>query len=167
MSDPNSPPEAARPRFLAADHVSFTVTDLEAAVAFYVEVFGARELFRMGPLDGDQIPALADGRDWMKAHVGIAGAKLTLAMLKLTDNLNLQLIQYDKPSDRGVTPPRVCDIGGHHLGLRVDNVEKARSYLAAHGCTVMEIIAIEEGPLAGKKNLYARDPFGNPLEIVD
>ncbi|WP_231730635.1 VOC family protein [Blastomonas sp. CCH5-E3] len=38
------------PAFLAADHVSFTVPDLEAAIAFYADTFGARELFRMGPL---------------------------------------------------------------------------------------------------------------------
>lgn len=159
--------QAARPQFLAADHVSFTVADLDRAVAFYVDVFGASELFRMGPLDAAEIPPMPDGQDWMEAHIGVAGARLTLAMLKLTDNLNLQLVQYDKPDGRGAGQPRVCDIGGHHLGLRVDDVVKARAYLAAHGCTVMEIIEISEGPLAGKKNLYARDPFGNPLEIVD
>ncbi|WP_420139310.1 VOC family protein, partial [Sphingomonas sp.] len=73
----------------------------------------------------------------------------------------------DKPDDRGTEQPRVCDAGGHHLGLRVDDVEKARRFLVSRGCTVMDIISITEGPLAGKKNLYCRDPFGNPLEIVD
>ncbi len=159
--------DLSRPRFLAADHVSFTVADLDAAVAFYVDAFGAEPLFRMGPLDGTQIPALPDGRDWMEAHVGVPGACLTLAMLKLTDNLNLQLVQYDKPEGRAATHPRVCDIGGHHLALRVADVDAAAAWLRARGCTVMEIIAIAEGPLAGRKNLYARDPFGNPLEIVD
>lgn len=156
-----------RPRFLAADHVSFTVPDLETAIAFYVEVFGASELFRLGPLDADAIPRDAAGRDFMDTHIGIPGACLTLAMLRLTDNLNLQLVQYAKPHDRKDARPRHCDAGGHHLGLRVDDVENAARYLADHGCTVQQIIAITEGPLAGKKNLYVRDPFGNPLEIVD
>ncbi|WP_414902153.1 VOC family protein [Sphingomonas flavalba] len=159
--------DTARPRFLAADHVSFTVADLDAAVAFYRDVLGARELFRMGPLDGAEIPPLPDGRDWMEAHVGVAGARLTLAMLALFDNLNLQLVQYDAPAGRATAHPRVCDIGGHHLAIRVDDVELAKRYLVAHGCTAMETIAIDAGPLAGKKNLYMRDPFGNPLEIVD
>jgi glyoxylase I family protein len=156
-----------KPRFLAADHVSFTVPDLEAAIAFYADAFGATELFRMGPLDAADIPMGSDGRDWMESHVGVPGAYLTLAMLTLTDGLNLQLVQYDKPADRVTTPPRNCDAGGHHLALRVDDVELAARYLAAKGCTVMEIIAIDAGPLAGKKNLYVRDPFGHSLEIVD
>ena len=160
-----TPPD--RFKLLAADHVSFTVADLDAAIAFYVEAFGAAELYRMGPMDAADIPAMPDGRDWMEAHVGVAGAKLTLAMLRLTDGLNLQLVQYDKPDDRATAHPRVCDIGGHHLGLRVDDVDKAREALVALGCVAQEIIVIPEGPLAGKKNLYLRDPFGNPLEIVD
>lgn len=159
--------DTPRPKFLAADHVSFTVPELEAAVAFYRDTFGAVELFRMGPLDAAEMPLDEQGGDWMASHVGVEGAKLTLAMLKLTDNLNLQLVQYDKPHDRVTQPPRNCDAGGHHLGLRVDDVEAAAAYLAGKGCTVLSIIAIEAGPLAGKKNLYVRDPFGHQLEIVD
>jgi catechol 2,3-dioxygenase-like lactoylglutathione lyase family enzyme len=140
-----------RPLFLEADHVSWTVPDLDAAVRFYTEVFGATELFRMGPLDAADIPPGDDGRDWMASHV----------------NVNFQLVQYDKPDDRRTELPRNCDRGGHHLGLRVDDVDKAARYLAAHGCTVMETIVIDAGPLAGHKNLYVLDPFGHQLEIVD
>jgi glyoxylase I family protein len=109
----------------------------------------------------------ADGRDWMATHVNVPGARLTLVMMKLADNLNFQLVQYDKPDDRRQDVPRNCDRGGHHLGLKVDDVDKAIAYLTAHGCTAMEIIYIEEGPLAGKKNVYMTDPFGHSLEIVD
>ncbi len=156
-----------RPVFIEADHVSWTVPDLDAAVRFYVDVFGATELFRMGPIDAVDIPAGADGRDWTEAHVNVAGAKLTLAMLKLTANLNFQLVQYDKPVDRRTDLLRNCDRGGHHLGIKVDDVDKAARYLAAHGCTVMDTIVIDAGPLAGHKNLYVVDPFGHQLEIVD
>ncbi|MXO67039.1 VOC family protein [Altericroceibacterium endophyticum] len=159
--------EADKPQFLAADHVSFTVEELEPAIAFYCDVMGASELFRMGPLDAAEMPKDDAGRDWTDTHIGVAGACITLVMLKLTDNLNLQLITYDKPHDKSTVRPRHCDAGGHHLGLKVDDVEKAARYLSAHGCEVQEIIAIDAGPLAGKKNLYIRDPFGNPIEIVD
>lgn len=47
---------ATRPRFLAVDHVSRTVPDLQAAIAFYEDAFGADELFRIGPIDGADIP---------------------------------------------------------------------------------------------------------------
>jgi catechol 2,3-dioxygenase-like lactoylglutathione lyase family enzyme len=158
---------AYRPVFLEADHVSWTVPDLDAAVRFYTEVFGAVELFRMGPLAAADLPVGDDGRDWMESHVNVAGAKLTLAMLQLTPNLKFQLVQYDAPADRRETLPRNCDRGGHHLGLRVDDVDAAARYLARHGCTILDTIVIEAGPLAGHKNLYVLDPFGHQLEIVD
>lgn len=158
---------ADRPVFLEADHVSWTVEDADAVAQFYMDVFGATELFRLGPLDADDLPLTADGRDWMDAHVNVPGARLRLIMLKLTPNLNFQLVQYDKPADRSRTLPRNCDLGGHHLGIKVDDVEKAARYLTAHGCKAMEIIPISDGPLAGKKNLYLLDPWGHQLEIVD
>lgn len=156
-----------KPRFLSVDHISWTVPDLDAAVAFYRNVIGAEELFRMGPMDAADIPLDDQGRDWMETHVGVPGARLTLVMMKLTDNMNFQLVQYDKPVDRRQDLPRNCDRGGHHLGLKVDDVEAAIAYLAAHGCTASEIIHIDAGPLAGKKNVYVLDPFGHQLEIVD
>lgn len=158
---------AERPIFIEADHVSWTVLDAGAVATFYKDVLGATELFRMGPLDAADLPVGDDGRDWMASHVNVPGAQLMLIMLRLTPNLNFQLVQYDKPADRSTTLPRNCDLGGHHLGLKVDDVEKAARYLTAHGCTAMEVIDITEGPLAGKKNLYLLDPWGHQLEIVD
>ncbi|GEC59086.1 catechol 2,3-dioxygenase-like lactoylglutathione lyase family enzyme [Bradyrhizobium japonicum] len=156
-----------KPNFLEADHVSWTVPDLDAAISFYCDVFGATELFRLGPLDAADLPRGTDGRDWMESHVNVAEARLKFAMLKLTPNLKFQLVQYDKPEQRRFDLPRNCDRGGHHLGLRVDDVGKAASYLAAHGCTVLDAIYIDAGPLAGKTNLYVLDPWGHQLEIVD
>lgn len=158
---------AVRPRLVAVDHVSWTVPDLEAALSFYTEVLGARELYRLGPIDAVDLPREADGRDWMEAHVGIAGARLTLAMVQLADNLKLQLVQYDAPDDRRVELPRNCDRGGHHLALRVDDVDAFVAYLVAHGCSACATISVDAGPLAGKKNVYVTDPFGHQLEIVD
>lgn len=158
---------AEKPRFLSVDHISWTVADLEAAVAFYVDVIGATELYRLGPMDAADMPRDGHGRDWMETHVGVPGARLTLVMLQLTDSMKFQLVSYDKPDDRREMPPRNCDRGGHHLGLKVDDVDKAIVYLEAHGCTALDVIHITDGPLAGAKNVYVLDPFGNQLEIVD
>ena len=159
-----SPP---KPRFLGVDHISWTVPDLDAALRFYVEVIGASVLYRLGPFDAADLPRDAQGRDWMQTHVGVSGAKLTLVMLKLSANMNFQLVQYDKPLDRRQELPRNCDRGGHHLALLVDDVDQALAYLSAHGCRALETIHIDSGPLAGKKNVYVLDPFGHQLEIVD
>lgn len=158
---------AARPRFLAVDHVSRTVPDLQAAIAFYTDAFGASVLFQIGPIDATDIPAGPDGRDWMQTHLGVQGAKLTLAMLQLAPNLKVQLVQYDKPNDRKQVMPRNCDLGGHHVALLVEDVEAAASWLAQKGCKVFEPIAMDAGPLAGKKNIYVADPWGHQFELVD
>jgi glyoxylase I family protein len=158
---------AVRPRFLAVDHVSRTVPDLQAAIAFYTDAVGASVLFQVGPIDAADIPAGPDGKDWMEAHVGVKGAKLTLAMLQLAPNLKVQLVQYDKPSDRKQIMPRNCDLGGHHVALLVEDVEAAAAWLAQKGCTVLETIAMDAGPLAGKKNVYVSDPWGQQFELVD
>lgn len=158
---------AARPRFLAVDHISWTVPDLSAAIAFYTEAFGATVLYQIGPIDAADIPPDERGRDWMETHVGVKGAKLTLAMLQLAPNLKFQLVQYDKPSDRRQDVPRNCDRGGHHIAMLVQDVDAAAAWLAQRGCKVLETIAMDSGPLAGKKNIYVQDPWGHQLELVD
>ena len=158
---------AVRPRFLAVDHVSRTVPDIQAAIAFYTQAFGASVLFQVGPIDAADIPPGPDGKDWMETHVGVKGAKLTLAMLQLAPNLKVQLVQYDKPSDRKQVMPRNCDLGGHHIALLVADVEAAAAWLKQQGCTVLETIAMDQGPLAGKKNVYVADPWGHQFELVD
>ena len=158
---------SARPAFLAVDHVSWTVPDLEAAIAFYTETFGATVLYRIGPIDSADIPKDAQGRDWMETHVGVKGARLTLAMLQLAPNLKFQLVQYDKPADRREVVPRNCDRGGHHIALLVKDVNAAAVWLRQRGCKVYESIAMDSGPLAGKTNIYVQDPWGLTLELVD
>jgi len=158
---------SARPAFLAVDHVSWTVPDLEAAIAFYTETFGATVLYRIGPIDSADIPKDAQGRDWMETHVGVKGARLTLAMLQLAPNLKFQLVQYDKPADRREVVPRNCDRGGHHIALLVKDVNAAAVWLRQRGCKVYESIAMDSGPLAGKTNIYVSDPWGHSLELVD
>lgn len=157
----------SKPQFIGVDHVSWTVPDLDAAVRFYVEVFGAKEIYRMGPMDCTDIPLDGQGRDWLERHVNVRGARLSMAMLRLAPNLNFELFQYDKPSDRATTLPRNCDRGGHHIAIKVDDVDNASAYLRSHGCQVFEAIVTQDGPFAGLKNVYFLDPWGHQLELVE
>ena len=158
--------DEGRPLF-TVDHVSRTVPDLDQALAFYCGVLGADELYRMGPMDAAEMPTGPDGRDWMEAHVGVQGARLTLAMIAFTGGFRVQLVQYDSPDGRRMEPPLNCDIGGHHIAFRVDDVPAAAAWLAERGCKPLDPIEIDAGPLAGKTNLYIQDPFGLQLELVD
>ncbi len=157
----------ALPGFQRLDHAAITVPDLDAAVRFYADAIGFAELYRIGPFDAAQLPRTADGRDWTAAHVNVPAASLTIAMLQLGPNVMLELFQYDRPADRGRTPPRNCDAGGHHLALKVDDIEAAARHLAAHGCRLMDgPVHLTEGPSAGLRFRYVLDPFGNQLELV-
>jgi glyoxylase I family protein len=151
-----------KPFIKRVDHVSWTVPDLDAAVTFYVEVFGAREIYRLGPMDADEMPVEADGRDWPESHVGVRGGRWRICMLQLAENLNFELFQYERPLDAGKTPPRNCDVGGHHIALKVDDLEAVADYLAEQGCRLMETIDV-----GGPRARYFQDPWGNFLELTE
>ncbi|TQV82630.1 VOC family protein [Exilibacterium tricleocarpae] len=157
-----------KPVFKRADHVSLTVADLDATIAFYTEVMGAEVNYRMGPFDAAEIPPLEDGRDWTDAHVNVKGARLEIAMLRLTDNLNMELFQYQLPKTAAKVPPKNCDVGSRHLCLEVDHIDLAIDYLVERGCRAMAgPITMEDGPCAPSKSWYILDPFGNQLELVE
>jgi catechol 2,3-dioxygenase-like lactoylglutathione lyase family enzyme len=150
---------------MRADHVGLTVPDLDAAVAFYTDAFEARELFRMGPFDAADLPRSADG-DWTERHVNVRDARLRFAVLELAPGLRLELFAYERPSDVRTTAPRNCDVGGHHIGLCVEDLDAATTVLRGRGVTVLEPIVIDEGPMAGTRSAYVVDPWGNHLELV-
>ncbi|MEI9964664.1 MAG: VOC family protein [Caulobacteraceae bacterium] len=152
------------PLFERIDHVSLTVPDLAAAAAFYKAVFGAEELFSLGPMDGRDIPPDEQGRDWMATHVNVPDARLSLVMLKLAPNMKLQLVQYDRPKDEARLMPRNCDPGGRHVGFIVSDIDAAAKRLAENGCTVFEQIVVPEGAGAGRFH-YVLDPWGNQIEL--
>jgi catechol 2,3-dioxygenase-like lactoylglutathione lyase family enzyme len=158
----------AIPGLIAADHVALTVPDLEAAVRFYCDIIGGIELYRLGPFDARELPRMPDGRDWTDAHVGVPGARVWIAMLQIAGGLQLELFRYEAPEGARAEPPRNCDLGGHHLALRVEDLEVAKAYLVEKGLRVMAgPIAIPAGPCAGFKGNYFLDPWGNQLEIVE
>jgi len=156
------------PGFSRVDHVGLTVPDLEAAVRFYCEVFGATEVTRLGPFDARELPA-TDGRDWCEAHINVAGARFNFVMLQLGPGMMLELFQYDLPLDRRTDLPRNCDLGGHHLALKVENLDKAVDYLRQQpGVRVMSgPIVVTDGLWAGMRVIYFLDPWGNQLELVE
>jgi glyoxylase I family protein len=150
------------------DHVALTVPDLDAAVRFYSDVIGGTELYRLGPFDAAELPRMPDGRDWSEAHINVSGARLMIAMLQVGPNLMLELFRYEKPGDSGTKPPRNCDLGGHHLAFKVEDLDAAIRYLQDKGVRVMHgPMVLSEGPCAGQRLIYFLDPWGNQLEFVE
>jgi catechol 2,3-dioxygenase-like lactoylglutathione lyase family enzyme len=145
-----------------ADHVAFTVPDLDEAVGFFVEALGAEELYRStrGP-DADFMPENFDAPQ---------DAALTLAMLRMPPNLNVELFEWSG-SDRRAEHPRHCDAGGHHLCFVVDDVDVALRVLATMpGVRLLgdrKEVGGDSPRVAGNRWSYFLTPWGLLMELVD
>jgi catechol 2,3-dioxygenase-like lactoylglutathione lyase family enzyme len=144
------------------DHVGLTVPDLDQAVAFFAEHFGAEELYRSR--------RAADAR-FMPTTFGVPqDASLELSMMRLPPNLNLELFQWSG-EDRRQEHPRPSDAGGQHLCFAVDDVDAVVRYLAeVDGVRVLgdvKQVGDDSPVVAGNRWTYLVTPWGQHLELVD
>ena len=122
------------PTMRSVDHVAFTVPDLDQAIGFFVEHFGAELIFTDGPFLDEQ------GEEMNRRLNVHPRARCTIAMLRLGQHHNVELFQYHAPQqDR--TLPRNSDIGGHHLGFYVDDIDAGYDYLRS-----IPGVTVQEGP---------------------
>ncbi len=147
------------PGALGVDHFARTVTDLDAAERFFVDVLGAELLYR-----NEQSVLPAD----VAAALGVPpGGALRRAVLGMGPTDTIELACYEGTSAGDPRPPRNSDVGGSHLALHVRDVDVAAAYLAEHGCTVLGgPETIDQGPLTGDRWVYTRAPFGLYVEVV-
>jgi glyoxylase I family protein len=154
-------------RFRGLDHVGMTVPNVEEAVKFYIDVFGGRVLYRMGPLDSRDMPKTPTG-DWTAGFIDVPDAKVKFVGVQIAESLNLEIYEYERPASATKQPPKNSDIGGRHLALRVDDVDATAKYLASKGCKMMQgPIVVPGGPLLGSRSWYFADPWGNYFELTE
>lgn len=147
------------PGMRGADHIGFTVPDLDEAERFLVNVLGA---VRVYTLDGKR----SDG-DFMAVQIGVhPRTEISgIRFYRLGNGTNLEVFAY--ASADGQSPqPRNSDIGGHHLALYVDDMDAAADYLRAEGIEVMGHPVASAGAAAGQRWLYFRSPWGMQFELV-
>jgi catechol 2,3-dioxygenase-like lactoylglutathione lyase family enzyme len=141
-----------------ADHVGLTVPDLDQAVSFFVDVFGATERARF---------AVDDNPDVMEHGLGVhPQASLRAVLLQLTPALSVELFQYQAP---GQDPrmPEVSDIGGHHLCVVVNDLDAAIAELRSRpDVRVGSPGRVSYGPHAGGRWLYFRSDWGLVIELI-
>lgn len=148
------------PGLRGTDHVGFTVPDIEAATRFFVDVIGCRLAYEIGPFKSDD--------DWMQVQLGVDPRAVikSLRMFRCKNGSNFELFEYELAGMIS-TPPRNSDVGGHHLGFCVDDIEAAVAHLKAHHCTVQgEVVRMTEGPSKGLAWVYFLSPWGMQLELV-
>ncbi len=134
----------AAPQLTEIDHVAIAVRDLDAAVAWYQEMFGAAVTHRE-VIDRDGVEE---------------------ALLKVADSY----VQLLTPVRDDSTVAKWLDKNGegiHHVGYRVDDVGAVLGAFVEHGGR-----AIDAAPRPGSRGttvafLHPKGAFGTLIELVE
>ena len=137
------------------DHTSFTVADVERAVAFWRDVMG----FAVTDLSGRE-------GDWLGAVVGVPGARCRIAHLH-GHGTHLEFIQYLVPAGDDVTGPPNRP-GTAHVAFVVHDIEAlAQRMLEAGASEQGRITRCTSGAAACCLAVYLKDPNGIIVELVE
>ena len=125
------------------DHVAIAVRDLEAAIRYYQEAFGAEVHHReIGDSDG-----------------------VEEALVKVADSY-IQLSGATRPDSPIAKHLEKRGEGLHHIGYRVDDCQAALDAMIAAGAT-----AIDKAPRPGSRGttvafMHPKGSFGTLIELV-
>jgi catechol 2,3-dioxygenase-like lactoylglutathione lyase family enzyme len=143
-------------RIISADHTGITVSNLERSLTFWQNVLGFELSHR-----AHQTAELAS------EITGVAGAEISIAVVKAPGGHKIELLEYLAPPDRKHVDLRPCDVGHVHIALTVDNLEAVLNTIAASGWKAAgQPQTLQSGPNAGKRVVYVRDPDGTTIEFM-
>ena len=144
-------------RIISADHTGITVANLERSLEFWRDVLGF-EFSHQAHQRGEMAEQIT----------GVKGAELKLAVLKAPSGHKIELLEYVAPNDRKRADLRSCDVGHVHVALLVDELDAVLQRIAAFGWAAAgKPQLLTAGPNAGKRVVYARDPDGHTLELME
>ncbi|HLI57958.1 MAG TPA: VOC family protein [Actinomycetota bacterium] len=137
------------------DHVSVVVDNLEAAIAFFVEL--GMELEGEAPIEGP----------WVDRVVGLDGVRVDIAMMRTPDGHGrLELTKFHTPAAVSAKPENAP---GNTLGLRsimfaVDDIDATVASLQAHGGELVgEVARYQDSFLL----CYVRGPSGIIVALAE
>jgi catechol 2,3-dioxygenase-like lactoylglutathione lyase family enzyme len=143
-------------RIVSADHTGITVSNLERSLAFWCGVLGF-EFSHTAHQKGELAQEIT----------GVEGAEIKLAVLKAPGGHKIELLEYLAPANRKRENLRPCDVGSVHVALLVDDLKAILKNIAASGWTAAgEPQTLINGPNAGKRVVYVRDPDGTTIEFM-
>jgi catechol 2,3-dioxygenase-like lactoylglutathione lyase family enzyme len=137
------------------DNVGIVVDDLEAAIAFFVEL-------------GMEVEAKAqiEGR-WADRSVGLDGVRSDIAMMRTPDgHSKLELMKYHNPAAVSAEPenPPPNTLGLHRVMFAVDDIDAAVARLRAHGAELLGEVARYEDSY---RLCYVRGPQGIIVALAE
>lgn len=139
-------------------HTGITVRDLSVSIPFYRDVLGL-ELLKEEPEKS------ARGE-----KLGVPGAVIRVAIFAIPNSTqSLELIQYKKPAPPNGYGAPVNALGQAHVAFKVNDIAETKKRLSTKGVNFVsdEYETITEGPLAGWKWIYFKDPDGMNLELIE
>src|ERR1700744_2070892 len=129
------------------DHTGITVPDVKAATAFFTDVIGCTHAMSFGPFSDDKGTFMQD-----VVNVDPRAVIDEISMVRCGYGSNIELFQYRSP-DQAKALPKNSDIGGLHIALYVDDIDKAAAYLKSKNVrTLQGPIPGKEGPAGGQHN---------------
>jgi methylmalonyl-CoA/ethylmalonyl-CoA epimerase len=131
------------PQLTEIDHVAIAVTDLEAAIAYYADTFGATVTHRER-IDSDGVE---------EALIKVADSYIQLLTPTNDDS---PVAKYLANKGEGI----------HHVGYRVDNCAETLQSVKDHGGKV-----IDQAPRPGSRGttvafVHPKGAFGTLIELV-
>jgi catechol 2,3-dioxygenase-like lactoylglutathione lyase family enzyme len=134
------------------NHIGLTVTDLDASVAFYVDVVGMTFLHR----------GYQTGGEWFDTLTHNSGAVIDAANVGY-EGFRLQLVKYLEGAG-GAAETGHNRIGNLHLCIDVPDVEAKHAEITASGrWNPTPIVTIAQTP---HRSFYVEDPDGVPVEFL-
>lgn len=138
------------------DHTGFTVSSLEDALKFWVDVMGFRHMYTW----------TFENTPFIEQLVGVPGAALRLAMVEGPGHM-IELLEYTSPDGRQTYKPRSSDVGSVHLAFYVENIDPLLARVASAGwLPVGNVQTVESGERKGLRLIYVRGPDGVTLEFL-
>lgn len=149
--------EQSIPSPVALNHVGVGVADIDAAIAWYCEILGARLV--SGPFE------IADDAQ-AEDVLGSRFRRMLLAHLSLANGVGIELFQsIDPPHQRRRDSIDFWKSGFFHICVTHPDVEGLAERIASTGGKRLSRIWKERGDAKDYRMCYCRDPFGNIIEI--
>jgi len=140
----------------AIQHISYTVSDVEKARAFFTDKLGL-EATPIREVTGERVEKI----------IGFPGLKMRITNIITGGNGNLELIEYVSPKGKTLDLA-TCNTGVAHVGFVVDDVQKTYDDWTAKG---VEFVCSPQwagaGTLKGWGISYLRGPDGITMEVME
>lgn len=136
------------------NHTGLTVSDLDAAGAFFHDLLGF-SLTEITRQSGDEVERMT----------GVSGAEIDILFACRSD-CTIELMRYVKPEGLRKFHLRPCDTGFAHIAFEVADIDDIAAIMVDAGfLPVSKPQVVPSGPRKGGKNLYVRGPDNIVIEF--